>query len=1550
MKKIILVLILILITLTLAVSCKKNGNSVNNTVNDENNNSTDEPPSETVDEDVIYSEKFSPVIILGEGIDASLDSDFWKIYDPLSNVCETAPLVKKDDFELSSREIVVGDTERALTKKARELLDKAVEEIVDESGLTEDEASDIVGYAIYAEGNSIAIVWNNDYILDISIDYFAENYFNKSSLKLDNGHLYTDVFSLTEYVDERDEAIISQKWADIESEIGGDVGASVVNELKKLYLLYNDNVISWLANLYDPEAGGFYHSNSGRNNYGFLPDIESTYSALGFLDASGMNDDIDGNFADVLPDDIKEQIINFIYNLQSEDGYFYHPQWGKAITDGRRGRDLSSATIMLNAFNVELKYPYPGSAVSAANFTRRLSEGPVVAAASRVMAVSTVPEKFQSEEKFIQWLDGMNFTTGAYHAGSDLQSLINEMISYGKSTGIDFMGIAIARLNQTQNQSNGLWHPYVNYYGTNGLHKIAYFYNQAKAEFPNAELAIKSTFESLLTDETPSAAVDVYNAWSCVGYLVDNIRYYSNKTDADSDAKADEIINEVRALAPTAIAGTANKLSLFAKPDGSFSYSPKYSTPTAEGCKVALVNTEEGDINGTGTIICATVQHIFEALDIAEYIVPRYTTSDKFRFISLLSELGAIVKTEYEKPAPYTFEDDDLGAVSLADFYFNQNSTGDGVTVIEHDRGGENKRVLRIDSNNDGGDVFQFKNTNYRPGAYSVAFEGDIFIDEMDTNYVMTLSLLPGYMLAIKNISGRATLFEETTNQDITSITRDLGIVFEKKNWYTLKIEQYFGDHETVRTVVTVNGKAVAVSDGYKGKPKDGSVGTPSASLDCMEVYVTSGKFCTILLDNLNLYYGAEEYKPMVLSDEKYLNVDDPNSTWGIVPEGTKVNQTIELDTKNEMLDTSVFEATLNFTEATGGSHLAKISFIDTEDNTVSEYLVYCQDYDKSLVGNPRYRIRIYKDGYLSGANVGNKMEQDITFKIEYCFVTGEVKVSTNGSTMEQLYLNDVSENPIAKVVFTNLDAYSKFTYSDVKAENIETGKAGTEPVVPVKPDPITKDVTNIDENPNTLTTEFKINYSKIASGQHMNLFSFLDKDGNVINSIKVYCQAYDPTNATESEKYRIRPYADGVGYLSGANVGNKMGMDITVRIEYEWTTGKMKVYTNGNLVEHTFTDSITPTPIASVKLEALVDTVVYTAEITKAEATEATVTPPETDDGDDETETTSTLTKDVTVTEGEINLLTTEFKINYSKIASGQHMNVFSFLDKDGNVINSINMYCQAYDPNNATESEKYRIRPFVDGFGYLSGANVGNKMGMDITVRIEYDWTTGAMKVYTNGNLVEHTFADKATNTPIASVKLEALVDTVVYTAEITMAEVVINASSPSDEENAVIKTFTDATAEGEEANNASVAFTVNYSSLLGNEPLASIELLDEDGNVINTVYLYSNLYDNSQSALSDKYRIRVSGKNSDGYISLIGAGLGNRPERDISFVLDFNYTDAKLTITCNGNVGGSLDISSYEGNAKSVTSPASLRFTPLSENATYTIDFTRVELNKI
>ena len=59
----------------------------------------------------------------------------------------------------------------------------------------------------------------------------------------------------------------------------GFSGKDFVKSVQDLYSIYNHDVVEWLAGIYDNKSGGFYYSNSARDNDGFLPDIESTNQA-----------------------------------------------------------------------------------------------------------------------------------------------------------------------------------------------------------------------------------------------------------------------------------------------------------------------------------------------------------------------------------------------------------------------------------------------------------------------------------------------------------------------------------------------------------------------------------------------------------------------------------------------------------------------------------------------------------------------------------------------------------------------------------------------------------------------------------------------------------------------------------------------------------------------------------------------------------------------------------------------------------------------------------------------------------------------------------------------------------------------------------------------------------------------------------------------------------------------------------------------------------------------------------------------------------------------
>ena len=103
--------------------------------------------------------------------------------------------------------------------------------------------------------------------------------------------------------------------------------------------LFSENIYRWIANLYDPETSALYFSISGRDNYGYLPDIETVAQGYGILGTLGI-----GGASVVLNDEQKANLLAWIQTLQSNrDGYYYHPHWGVSIINSRLSRDLGNS-------------------------------------------------------------------------------------------------------------------------------------------------------------------------------------------------------------------------------------------------------------------------------------------------------------------------------------------------------------------------------------------------------------------------------------------------------------------------------------------------------------------------------------------------------------------------------------------------------------------------------------------------------------------------------------------------------------------------------------------------------------------------------------------------------------------------------------------------------------------------------------------------------------------------------------------------------------------------------------------------------------------------------------------------------------------------------------------------------------------------------------------------------------------------------------------------------------------------------------------------------
>jgi len=404
-----------------------------------------------------------------------------------------------------------------------------------------------------------------------------------------------------------------EKWLSLEEKVGGENGREIVAALKELYDVYSPKAINWLGNLYDPALGGFYYSESAQRTEGYLPDIESTIEALAIIEASGMSGG--ANWYDVIPDWLKKRVGEFTLSLQHPDGYFYHPQWGSEISNLRKSRDLGTGRRLLRFTGFEPKYPVPSAPTKDGCFD-----------------MSNAPERFKSLENYLAYLDKLDIPHRSYNAGSEMNSQFGEVRAYGELLGVVLVEITMKRFDEYQREDNGLWNEEINYYGANGLHKISWIYNWTNRPIRYYEKAIESAMKVIMSDVPAGGSVDVYNPWHAIGEVLINCENHC------TPEKYAELRDRVYAFAPAAIRKSAEKISVFNKPDGGMSYLRDYSCPTSQRAPAAVPNSVESDVNGFACASTSLVTSIYRSLGLSEYMVPLYTASDLGLFLSILEK------------------------------------------------------------------------------------------------------------------------------------------------------------------------------------------------------------------------------------------------------------------------------------------------------------------------------------------------------------------------------------------------------------------------------------------------------------------------------------------------------------------------------------------------------------------------------------------------------------------------------------------------------------------------------------------------------------------------------------------------------------------------------------------------------------------------------------------------------------------------------------------------------------------------------------------------
>lgn len=662
MNKLKLSAILVLAVLTLGLASCATGRRPN-TQNQENANGgadNDSGSNSLSDDGYIFTEKSDLTLILPEG--NLTEENFEKVFYAFSTL-------KMYDMTDGSKapakhEIVFGRCEREISTKAYRILDQQ-----------DKNDPRYTGFVIYSDGNSLAIAFDESrYGLtiaqDAAIDCFVNDFIKSDSLKVAKGAAKNESFDMVEYLEELDKETELQKWnrarERLEEICDPSHAEAIIASLKNLYRIYNDDVITWLINLYDPDVGGFYYSNSARNTEGYLPDLESTTQALGIISNSGIADSLPGGYLELLPEEMKVQIVKWVKGLQDpESGYFYHPQWGKKVTDqfpARRGRDLQWAVKILKRFDSAPTYNTPlgdkGDGITAEEYetphplTMGLSESKA-SAVSRVKGVADgdagVPEHLLNDVNFKNYLNTLNIKTTSYGAGNTLESQALEIIQRDKvlaerGESYSLVEILYSFLNENQNKTTGLWQAdgATDYNAVNGLLKISSTYNKIGKEIPNALVAIDAAMKCITSDEEPEHVCDVLNPWYALTTVFENIETYSESGKEATDLMRLEITNN----APTLINVTTEKISLFVKEDGSFSYYQAESAPNSQGLPTAVPKTDEGDVNATMICTESIPGHIVTALGISR--IPICYEADRVEFSIAVNNLGTIVKDKKE--------------------------------------------------------------------------------------------------------------------------------------------------------------------------------------------------------------------------------------------------------------------------------------------------------------------------------------------------------------------------------------------------------------------------------------------------------------------------------------------------------------------------------------------------------------------------------------------------------------------------------------------------------------------------------------------------------------------------------------------------------------------------------------------------------------------------------------------------------------------------------------------------------------------------------------
>ena len=556
-------------------------------------------------------------------------------------------------------------------------------------------------YLAYASSGKIAIAYDyNEYTPISALEYITEDLISSilnsdGYVALPEGIIAQGVVDLIAEQKKLDEKSLEASWANLEKKVPADI----YEAFRILYTIYDDELINWYANLYDPNVGAYYSTTTQKNTECYLPGPEVTIQAMRFLESSGMLSGL-GKYRDNIPKLMKYSIIYYCKSIQAPDGYFYDPQYSKHTASGR---DLSWCTDMLRLFESAPVYDtpngYAGDGISADEFWDGLiasglvEEGTprplnlvkmkednlqgkltasldvsVSEAVSKIKLTATTMDYLSDYRAYIDYLHSINVDTDPYTGCGYLNGTYNQVKtqsdvlfkkqgafvydeSYGEEyrmyDGMNLKEITITYFNSKINPETGMCGKASSlnptgreYLFTNGFFKIIPVYNSFAVPYPYAEQAAETLLMALLSDQASTQNIcDVYNVWSGLNDLKTNVKKYADSKTQETVLKM--IDDGIKENGAEAIINSYEKMKAYKMPDGGFASSTKAT---------------ESNVDAIGKPTSGMVGPMFYLLGAEK--VPMYTRYQWMQYLEIILSLERNDKV-YFKPLSdiLTFED-----------------------------------------------------------------------------------------------------------------------------------------------------------------------------------------------------------------------------------------------------------------------------------------------------------------------------------------------------------------------------------------------------------------------------------------------------------------------------------------------------------------------------------------------------------------------------------------------------------------------------------------------------------------------------------------------------------------------------------------------------------------------------------------------------------------------------------------------------------------------------------------------------------------------------